>query len=76
MLMSQIRLVSASAISSVLCSQPAAKPLINFRLPNPSAERLVCAANLARDRTYCAPLRSMLVLVLQHHPYCSFTILR
>jgi hypothetical protein len=42
-------------------------------LENPGAQRLCRAPNLGCNRTDRRPLRSILTLVLQNHPYSAFT---
>ena len=61
---------------ALISGRSEANPLIILGLTDLSAQRPVSAANLSRDRTNGAPLRSVLVLVRQHHSYQSLMSLR
>ena len=49
---------------------------IALSLPHPFAQRLVRAADLARNRANRSPLRGMITAVLEHQPYRSLPDLR
>src|SRR4030095_16947516 len=52
--------------------RPARLPPLRLGLPDPLAQGLCSAPDLARDRDDCCPLRLVLSLVLKDQPDCAF----